>query len=137
MPHRDKAPLGAPCWIDLFTSDPDGAKAFYGQLFGWTSESAGEEYGGYITFAKDGAVVAGGMRSDGTQGPDAWTVYFATADAQQTVEAAATAVDAALARVAELGGSIVDPAEDTPYGRLATVADTTGTRFRVMGPNAA
>ena len=259
MPHRDKAPLGAPCWIDLFTSDPDAAKEFYGQLFGWTAESAGPEYGGYITFAKDGAVVAGGMHNDGSQGsPDMWTVYFASADAQQTVDAAAAAggqvylapmevpamgtmamlgdpgqaslgvwqpsgtpglrrarrardaelvraahqrlrrqrgvlpqrlrlghprrwatppefryttlgegddalagimdasaflpdgapaqwniyfgvedADAALATITALGGTVVDAAEDTPYGRLATAADTTGTRFRLLGPNAA
>ena len=23
MPHRDSAPAGAPCWVDLFTSDPE------------------------------------------------------------------------------------------------------------------
>ena len=40
-------------------------------------------------------------------------------------------------RITELGGTIVDAAEDTPYGRLATAADTTGTRFRLLGPNAA
>jgi len=33
MPTRDTAPLGAPCWIDLMTSDPDKRKAFYGELF--------------------------------------------------------------------------------------------------------
>lgn len=25
MPKRDSAPIGAPCWIDLFTTDPGGA----------------------------------------------------------------------------------------------------------------
>ena len=34
MPLRDTAPLGAPCWIDLFTSDPDTSRAFYRDLFG-------------------------------------------------------------------------------------------------------
>ena len=32
---------------------------------------------------------------------------------------------------------MVDPAQDTPYGRLATATDTTGTRFRLQGPNLA
>ena len=41
MPLRDLAPVGAPCWVDLFTSDPDATRAFYGELFGWKSESAG------------------------------------------------------------------------------------------------
>ena len=45
------APAGAPCWIDLMTSDPERSTAFYQALFGWTSESAGEEFGGYINFS--------------------------------------------------------------------------------------
>jgi predicted enzyme related to lactoylglutathione lyase len=90
MPLRDTAPTGAPCWIDLFTSDPDAAQSFYGQLFGWKAETAGEEYGGYINFSKDGVAVAGGMRNDGSSGmPDAWSVYLATDDAQATADAAA------------------------------------------------
>jgi predicted enzyme related to lactoylglutathione lyase len=91
MPLRDTAPTGAPCWIDLFTSDPDAAQSFYGQLFSWKAETAGEEYGGYINFSKDGVAVAGGMRNDGSSGmPDAWSVYLATDDAQATADAAAT-----------------------------------------------
>ncbi len=30
--------VGAPCWIDLYSSDIDKATEFYGQLFGWTKE---------------------------------------------------------------------------------------------------
>src|SRR4029450_13642719 len=84
MPKRDSAPLGAPCWIDLFTSEPEASKSFYGELFGWTAEDAGEEYGHYINFSKDGVRVAGGMQNDGSGGPDAWSVYLATADAKAT-----------------------------------------------------
>ena len=90
MPKRDAAPIGAPCWVDLFTSDPDKSRAFYGELFGWTAEDPGEEYGGYINFLKDGVPVAGCMRNDGQSGtPDVWSVYLATDDAEATVDAAA------------------------------------------------
>ena len=41
MPLRETAPIGAPCWIDLFTTDPDKSRAFYGELFGW--KAAGTE----------------------------------------------------------------------------------------------
>ena len=58
MPKRDVAPIGAPCWVDLLTADPERAKAFYGELFGWTAEAAGEEFGGYITFSKDGVRIS-------------------------------------------------------------------------------
>ena len=43
MPTRESAPFGAPCWIDLFSSDPDRAEEFYGRLFGWIAEHTGEE----------------------------------------------------------------------------------------------
>jgi hypothetical protein len=35
MPRRDSAPIGAPCRVDLLTSDPDRSGAFSGELFGW------------------------------------------------------------------------------------------------------
>ena len=89
MPKRDSAPIGAPCWVDLFTSDPDRARAFYSEIFGWTSESAGEEYGGYFNFAKDGIPVAGGMRNDGQAGtPDGWSIYLATDDVERVTKEA-------------------------------------------------
>ena len=47
MPHREQAPAGAPCWIELFTSDHERSRAFYGELFGWTSEEPQEQFGGY------------------------------------------------------------------------------------------
>ncbi len=71
MPQRNAAPIGAPCWVELYTSDPQKCQDFYGQLFGWTAESAGKEYGGYISFSKDGQPVAGCMKNDGSSGsPD-------------------------------------------------------------------
>ena len=50
MPHRDSAPVGAPCWVDLFTSDPEKSRIFYSELFGWTVEDPGPDYGGYVNF---------------------------------------------------------------------------------------
>jgi uncharacterized protein len=114
MPKRDSAPIGAPCWVDLFTSNPDRARAFYSEIFGWTSESAGEEYGGYINFAKDGIAVAGGMRNDGQAGtPDGWSIYLATDDAERvTKEAVAN------------GGDVIVPAMDVmELGTMAVVSD--------------
>ena len=40
--------------------------------------------------------------------------------------------DAAVARAVELGGSVVAPAWDSPYGRMAVVADDQGAVFAVM-----
>ncbi|GAC1372641.1 MAG: VOC family protein [Actinomycetota bacterium] len=114
MPHRDAAPVGAPCWVDLFSSDPDKSRDFYGQLFGWTSEATGEEYGGYINFSKDGHLVAGCMRNDGQAGtPDVWSIYLATDDAQATTGAA----------VAGGGGVLVDVMKVMDLGSMAVVTD--------------
>ena len=114
MPKRDVAPIGAPCWVDLMTSDPDRARAFYGDLFGWTSEDAGPEYGGYVNFSKDGLRVAGGMRNDGSSGmPDVWSVYLATDDAQTTVNDATS----------NGGQVIVPPMAVGPLGTMAVVSD--------------
>ena len=45
--------------------------------------------------------------------------------------------DGALAKIVDLGGSILMAAEDTPYGRLATAADPTGVQFKLVAPNEA
>ena len=58
MPAPHDAPLGAPCWIDLTTSDVDRAQEFYGTVFGWTFESAGPEYGGYATAAGESPILS-------------------------------------------------------------------------------
>src|SRR5438093_12833154 len=79
MPTRDTAPIGAPCWVDLMTSDTKRARQFYGQLFGWPAEGPNEEFGGYFTSTKDGVRIAGSMaRAPGTDMPDVWPVYPAT-----------------------------------------------------------
>jgi predicted enzyme related to lactoylglutathione lyase len=41
MPKRDSAPVGAPCWVDLFTSDPDKSRAFYSAWFNHDRPPAG------------------------------------------------------------------------------------------------
>lgn len=257
MPTRDAAPVGAPCWIQLSTSDTTRARAFYSELFGWTAEDPVAEFGGYFNFTKDGAAVGGCMGMPEAGMPEVWGVFLTTDDAAKTCEAAAanggtvlyepmavgdlgvmavmtdpggavigawepgtfpgitvlaepgtpgwfelhtrdyervvefyrevfrwdahtmsdTAefryttlgegetmaagimdaagflpdgvpahwsvyvavddTDAALARTVELGGSVVMPAEDTPYGRLAAAADPMGAVFKLVGPNEA
>jgi len=90
---------GAPCWNDLYSSDPDRAADFYGALFGWTAMDPGPEYGGYRIFQKDGKVVAGIMKNDGEQGvPDMWTVYLMTDDADRTGRRAPTAARSSWSR---------------------------------------
>ena len=53
--------------------------------------------------------------------PASWSIYFGADDTDKT-----------LAKIVDLGGSIVQPAEDTPYGRLATATDATGALFKLV-----
>ena len=47
-----------------------------------------------------------------------------------------TDTDAAMAKVTELGGRVVDPPRDTPYGRIGVVADNHGAVFSLITPPA-
>ena len=38
MPLRAEAPIGAPCWVDIMTSDPAKTQAFYTELFGYVEQ---------------------------------------------------------------------------------------------------
>ncbi|AFM19946.1 lactoylglutathione lyase family protein [Mycolicibacterium chubuense NBB4] len=125
MPVRTSAPLGAPIWIDLATSDLEQAQRFYGTVFGWTFESAGAEYGGYVTAFLDGRHVAGLMVNDPQWGaPDGWTTYLHTADISDTV-AKATAAGAT---------SCVAPMEVKDKGWMGMLSDPTGAFFGLWQP---
>ena len=114
---------GEPIWIELFTPDPEGAKAFYGGLFGWTARDAGPELGGYVTFERDGVQVAGCMRNDGS-GTSAWNVYLESNDAADTV---------AMAR-ANGGQVLVEAMQVGDLGHMAMVTDPAGAAVGVWQP---
>jgi len=121
---------GTPSWFELHTRDYQAAVAFYRDIFGLETNAISDtpEFR-YTTLVRDEAMLAGimdasGMLPDGV--PARWTVYFGVDD-----------TDAALARIIELGGSVVTPAEDTPYGRLAGAADPTGAGFKLVAANQA
>ncbi|WP_422935485.1 VOC family protein [Sinomonas sp. P47F7] len=115
---------GAPCWADLMTSDVEKAKAFYGELFGWTYEVGDQEkYGGYVTAWKDGEQVAGLMSKMPEQAtmPDVWTVYLSTDD----IGATAQKIEAA-------GGQVYVPPMEVPeQGHMAMYGDAGGAAFGV------
>ncbi|MGK2881508.1 MAG: VOC family protein [Mycobacterium sp.] len=109
------APLGAPTWIDLGTSDLERAIEFYGAVFGWTFESAGPEYGRYVNAAKDGLPVAGLMPNDPQWNmPDGWNTYLHTADIGATVHAVTT----------QGGQSCSPPIEIPGKGWMSMVTDS-------------
>lgn len=126
MPTRDSAPIGAPCWVDLMTSDAARSREFYGQLFGWTAEEPNAQFGGYFTFTKDGASVAGCMPSQpDMRVADVWSVYLSTDDADKTVEVA----------TANGGQVYVPPMAVADLGTMAVVGDTDGATIGTWQPN--
>ncbi|MFP7571030.1 VOC family protein [Marivita sp. S2033] len=125
MTNRD----GTPIWYELMTDAPDVAQDFYGKVMGWHFQApAGGLEREYRTFATDkGEGVGGMMRTPdhATGRPATWDVYFGVAD-----------VDAAAAKVKELGGSIQMEPQDIPgVGRFAFVSDPQGAVFYLMRGN--
>jgi predicted enzyme related to lactoylglutathione lyase len=109
----------------LVTPDPERAAAFYGAVFGWTTEAFGPAtmfrlpgyVGGEPSQPVSREVVATMMPSDG----DArWTVDFWIADA-----------DAAARAATERGGRVLDGPSDAPPFRSAVLADPAGADFSV------
>jgi predicted enzyme related to lactoylglutathione lyase len=111
---------GLPSWFELHASDFDAQLAFYRDVFGWTAELAPTPFR-YAMLAHGDNQLAGIMEGGPHQ---RWSAYVWTADA-----------DAAIAKAESLGGSVVVPAEDTPYGRLATIADPAGAQIKLMAAN--
>jgi uncharacterized protein len=93
MTTRDHAPVGAPCWVDLWTSDIPGSRAFYGELFGWEANDPDPQFGGYFIFTRQGVDIAGcmGDMGEGMLANDTWKIYLATDDIAKTTESAEAA----------------------------------------------
>jgi uncharacterized protein len=128
----------------LATRDPEGAKAFYGAVFGWETLAlpAGvmwtlPGYGDHLEERspglRDQIAQMGGpegfidvvaaltpIADDDSETPAHWSVTFAVDDAEK---AAATA--------GELGGEVVAGPSDAPWSRTVTLEDPQGATFIV------
>jgi predicted enzyme related to lactoylglutathione lyase len=113
---------GIPSWVDLASADVEASKAFYGGLFGWTSDDAPEpEAGGYTTFYLGDKAVAGVGPVQMDSQPPVWTTYVSTDDADETA-----------ARVEKAGGRVLmTPMDVMEYGRMAIFTDPAGAAFAI------
>ena len=117
MPENSDLAEGAPCWIDLSSSDVDASIDFYGRLLGWEAALSTEREGSYVLFRKNDRQVAGiGPRVDANGGPDAWSTYLYSGDATSTSEAITAAG----------GQNIFDPLEVPRMGSMGYAIDPTG-----------
>lgn len=128
MTNFEKHDPGTFCWIELGTSDDQGAKQYYTSLFGWTTNEndMGPEMGIYYIFQKDGrdcaAMYKQGKDQQGV--PPNWMSYVSVEDA-----------DAAVEKAKGLGANVVaGPFDVYDFGRMAVLFDPQGAAFSVWQP---
>lgn len=113
--------VGAWCWDDLQTGDPEAASAFYEELFGWAIADIPGAEGAYRTVAHEGRSIAGIMRATRAIQQPYWTVYVGVED-----------VDAALERSGAAGGRTMVEPMSVPSGRFAVGLDPQGAVFCIL-----
>ncbi|MDN5686275.1 MAG: VOC family protein [Brachybacterium sp.] len=117
---------GSPVWFELMTHEFDAASAFYTAVFDANLVPMGEPMDDdsfrYSTNGPGESASWGLGDATGVMPKEAtgWRVYFG-------VEAS----EAALAKVTELGGTVLDGPVDSPFGRIATIADPSGASFQI------
>jgi predicted enzyme related to lactoylglutathione lyase len=116
---------GTPAWHELHTKDYGTAVKFYQDVFGWDTEVMSDTPDfRYTTLGAGDDAKAGIMDAAAflpAEVPSNWQVYFAVADA-----------DAAVEKAVAMGARVVDELEDSPFGRLATLADPNGAIFKIV-----
>jgi uncharacterized protein len=122
------AHIGQFVWYDLLTTDPDGAVAFYSHVVGWKPQAWAK---GYTLFVGEqgplGGVTQLPVQAKTAGTPAHWTSNVGVAD-----------VEATIAQVKTLGGSVLVEASDFPeVGRLAVIADPQGAPLNVFTPERA
>jgi predicted enzyme related to lactoylglutathione lyase len=115
---------GSFLWIELTTSDVQGARSFYGGAVGWTYKDLQGPGGGYTICEVDGKGVAGMTSPKMPGAPPHWMPYLSIADCDKSV-----------ARAQQSGAAVIVPPQDVPAaGRLAVLRDPTGAVFAVLAP---
>ncbi|MGW4895787.1 VOC family protein [Kitasatospora sp. NPDC004240] len=116
-------PEGTPCWADAMFKDLEGAKAFYGDVLGWTFGESSSEYGNYTQAYSGGKAVAAIVppMPGGEDTPSAWCLYLASADAAATAEKIR----------AEGGEVLMGPMPVGEFGTMVIAKDPGGVVFGV------
>jgi uncharacterized protein len=113
---------GSFSWPELGTKDKEQAQIFYGDLFGWTFETTGEEMGNYVLINKEGKQLGGitDMLPEGV--PTNWMPDFEVDDAEAAAQAARDG-----------GGQVmVDPMPIPDVGTFGVLIDPQGAPFAVI-----
>src|SRR5262245_43018140 len=123
-PHPEALPeVGNTSWHELMTTDPEAAKAFYRDLFGWQETSVMDmgPMGKYHMFGRGLGPMGGMMNKPAEMAsvPPNWLYYFLVPD-----------INAATARVTANGGKILNGPMEVPGGDwIAQAMDPQGAAF--------
>jgi uncharacterized protein len=129
MAHRTKYTPGTFSWADLTTTDQEGAKAFYSELFGWEPADTPIGDGAYYSMmrlgGKDVAAISAQPQQQRDAGvPPAWNSYVTVDNAEET-----------LGRAREAGATVHADAFDVfDAGRMGVIQDPQGAYFLVWEP---
>lgn len=114
---------GTPVWYELMTQNHDAAAAFYRDVFDFEPvRMPGDDFV-YSTNGPGESATSGICDASSFIPPELdsfWRVYFSVESCDPAVE-----------RVRELGGVLLDGPHDSPFGRIATVADPAGASFQI------
>ena len=112
-------------WADLTTPDPDAARRFYGELFGWTFTSVGSGKEAYALAHIDGVAIAGIVRRTDRakeRSRSRWIPFLSARDVPATERA-----------VTRAGGkSLISSRTIAARGTLAVLADSEGAVFGAL-----
>jgi uncharacterized protein len=117
---------GTLCWADLNTPDPERARTFYTDLFGWkmTDDTDDDPPSGYVHI-QNGEEFIGGIppvRPNNPRMPAHWMAYFQISDC-----------DATAAKAKQHGARFfMEPMTMENVGRFAIVADPQGAAFAIF-----
>ena len=117
---------GSLVWFELMTHRYDDAAAFYSAVFDAQLEAMSEQMEDdsfrYATNGPGESASWGLGDATGVMPAEAagWRIYFGVDSSEQ-----------ALARIVELGGKVLDGPVDSPFGRIATIADPEGATFQI------
>ena len=125
--------VGTWTWNQLSTRDLEGAKKFYGDVFGWTLEKGegATEDAPYFMWQVDGQKWEEGLGGAMEMGddfppevPSNWLIYVAVENA-----------DAAIEKTTGAGGQVMLPVTEIPVGKLAVLTDPQGAALGIIEPD--
>ncbi len=116
-------------WNELVTTDPDGAKSFYGKLFGWEKKDEMDmgEMGLYEMLGTDDYTLGAVMKKPAEMPVSIWVYYFRVPD-----------IDRAAEYIAKNGGQVINGPMEVPGGEhIVQGMDPQGAMFALIGKRTA